>query len=95
VALKCDGFMFSIDGLIPFPRIRCEKCGLTIRPQPKVMRHRIINRTTGRLVKNEDGDICEYNTAEEAAKAVERLNQIKWVNPDHAHDIFEVVTTFR
>jgi len=59
------------------------------------MRHRIWNRTTQKWVKNDDGDVCEYDNYGDAADALMRLFDLRKVNPEHANDLFEVVTIQR
>jgi len=54
------------------------------------MRHRIWNLTTQKWVKDEDGNVCEFDTIEAASYIKEKLDDLKQLNPDHCSDIFVV-----
>lgn len=63
------------------------------------MKIRLFNVTTGKWVKNADSDTykpVEYLFLSDAVKGLERVNDLKRLNPNHRNDVIEIrpFTTF-
>lgn len=47
----------------------------------------LLNLTTGKIVRDDSGEILKFTTTKEAQEAFDRVNDIKALNPKHANDL--------
>jgi len=52
------------------------------------MTYRIWNMDTQHWLHDEDGRVCEFDTAEEAIICKDRMDDLKKVNPQHRNDTY-------
>ncbi len=54
-------------------------------------RKALFNRTTGGYVKDDEGKVCEFDNVADAERALEQVNDLKQVNPEHRDDEIVIV----
>lgn len=47
----------------------------------------LLNLTTGKMVRDDSGEILKCTTCKEAQEMLDRVNDIKTLNPKHANDL--------
>lgn len=54
--------------------------------------YRLWNKTWGKWVLDDDGNVCVLHSRPEAEFALAKINDLKQLNPDHKNDEFEIRT---